>query len=120
VKTVPIGPWFLLTMNVEIPRELPKKDYAQFSFDRQFAGLSPHGIPLSVKGTTGPAAIGTIPLLQEKPVGWHGLPNFAPAGLPVLTPNPRVAFFGIRKAEWKQRCTSLCIHPDDLAAIVEI
>src|SRR5437867_4005451 len=106
IKTVAVGPWFLLTLNVEIPRGLPKRDYADFSFDLRFAGLSPRGIPLSIKGTTGPSAIGGIPLLPEKPMNWHELPNFASAGLPVLTPNPRLAFFGIRKGR-NQRCTSL-------------
>jgi hypothetical protein len=105
---------FLLTLKVEIPGGLPKRDYAEFRFNRQFAGLSPHGIPLSVKDTTGPAAIGAIPLLPEKPMGWHELPIFATAGLPVLNPNPRLAFSGIQSAELK-----LCVHADDLAAIVE-
>src|ERR1051326_2494640 len=120
VKSVRIGPWFLLYLDVKIPRRLSMRDHAKFSFDREFAGFSPRGRPLSVKGTAGSAAIGIIPLLQEKPEGWHALPNFADAGLPVLTPNARLAFFGIHTAEWNHRCTSLCIHPDDLVPIVEI
>jgi len=120
VKTVRQGPWFLLSLEVKIPRGLPMKDHADFCFDRQFAGLSPRGIPLSVKGSTSPAEVGTIPLVPEKPQGWQALPHFADAGLLVLTPSPRFAFFGINDAGWGERCTSLCIHPDDLATNVVV
>jgi hypothetical protein len=120
VKTVRQGPWFLLILDVKIPRGLPMKDHAEFSFDRAFAGLSPGGIPLSVKGNTGPAHVGTFPLVPEKPQGWQALPHFANAGLLVRSESPRLVFFGIRDAGWRQRCTSLCIHPHDLATIVVI
>jgi hypothetical protein len=118
VKTVQQGPWFLLTLDVKIPRDLSMRDHAKFSFDREFAGLSPRGIPLSVKGSSDPAAIGTIPLVQEKPTGWREFPfpHTANVGFLVLTASPRLAFFGIRGCLG----TSLCIHPDDLATIVEI
>ncbi len=121
VKTSRAGPWFLLApLDLQIPRGLSRSLYAEFSFDRTFAGMSPRGIPLSLKESSDPAAIGAIPLVPEKPEGWLALPNLADAGLLVVTADPRLAFFGIRRTNWDCRCTSLCIHPDDLAPIVDI
>lgn len=95
-------------------------NYAKFSFDLDFAGLSPRRIPLSIKRSAGPAGIGSIPWVPAKPRGWTALPDFAEAGLAVTTAVPRLAFFGIKGADWRCRCTTLCIHPHDLAPIVEI
>ena len=121
VKAVRQGPWFLLeALAVEIPEGLRRGAHAEFRFDRDFAGLSPRGIPLSVKQSQGPATIGELRILENKPEGWHALPHFADSGLPVRTDKPRLAFFGIRKGKWGKRCTSLCIHPDDLSPIVKI
>ena len=121
VTTSPIGTWFLLApLGVEIPRYLPRRGHIKFSFDRRFAGLCRSGTPLSVEGSAGPAAIGAIPLVPEKPKGWLTLPHLADAGLLVLTASPRLVFVGIRKAGYYEACTSLCIHPEDLASIVEI
>jgi hypothetical protein len=123
VNTVQIGPWFLLNLDVTIPRGLAIKNHAEFSFQRPFAGLSGGGKPLSCKATTGPAAIGPVPLRPEKPRGWIALPRFgfdAKAGLLAVTDKPRIAFFGIANVGWHDDCTCLCIHPNDLAPIVEI
>jgi hypothetical protein len=121
VSTIRQGPWFLLSpLEVSIPHRLRTQDYATFSFEREFAGLSARGIPLSVKGSTSLAAIGTIPLVPEKPKGWVVLPHFIDAGLLVTTDTPRFAFFGMRNGDWRGHCTSLCIHPDDLANIIEL
>lgn len=63
LKTVRQGPWFLLRLQVELPQGLPMRDYAKFGFDREFAGLSPRGVPLSVKASVSPAAM-TIKRLE--------------------------------------------------------
>jgi len=121
VKTVPLGPVFLLEApKVEIPRDLSIRDHLPFSFDRKFAGFAPRGKPLSIKGSEGSAAIGIIPVLKEKPEGWLALPYIPAAGLPVLTAEPRLAFFQIPNISWTWDPPCLCIHPDDVAMTVEI
>ncbi len=120
VRTAPVGPWYLLNLEARIPDGLQMRKHVEFSFDREFAGLSPRGIPLSVKGTAGPAAIGSLSLLKEKPSDWKAIPHFAEQCLPVVTPKPRLAYFGMRRSGWGDHCTTLCIHPNDLAPIVEI
>ena len=120
VKTIRQGPWFLLSVDLKVARELRVKEYTRFSFDRTFAGLSCRGIPLSMKESSTPAAIGPIPILPEKPKGWVPIPGFPSAGLLVRNANPRLAFFGMREAYWAWDCTSLCIHAQDLAVAPEI
>jgi hypothetical protein len=92
--------------------------YAKFSLDRQFAGFSPCRIPLSIRGSAGPAMIGAYPLLPAKPKGWRIIGRFPEKGLLVRTAQPRLVFCGGRDANWGFDGPPVCMHGEDLTEVV--
>ena len=117
-----IGPWFRLApIKLEIPKELKLAKFARFDYCLDFAGFSPRGIPLSVKGSAGPAKVGPYPILDKTPPDWVEFPT-PTSGILLRTHQPRLAIIRlVDTGLWREEgCDAIAIPRDELSEIIEV